>query len=267
MGHKTLVGGTAYDISGGKVVVGGTAYGIKKGRTLVGGTGYDVSFVTPLSDIPVGGSVFLNVDGVPKEFLVVHRGNPDSSLYDDSCDGTWLLMKDVYEERIWHSKYNDYENSDTHTYLNGTFLGLFDSDIQSAIKQVKLPYRKGSGSGKTVTSGVNGLAAKIFLLSYLEVGWTNLNNANCSSDGACLSYFSGCDTIDSKRIAYLSDVATRWWLRSPTCDSDRDPVYVLLVDTDGDWSDGKCSTKLYGIRPALILPHDALVDDAGVVIG
>lgn len=44
MAHKTLVGGTAYEISGGKCLVGGTAYSIQKGRTLVGGTGYDVSF-------------------------------------------------------------------------------------------------------------------------------------------------------------------------------------------------------------------------------
>ena len=47
MGHKTLIGGTAYDISGGKTLIGGTAYSIKGGRTLIGGTGYDISFVSP----------------------------------------------------------------------------------------------------------------------------------------------------------------------------------------------------------------------------
>lgn len=44
MAHKTLVGGTAYNISGGKSMVSGTAYNIKGGKTLVGGTGYNVSF-------------------------------------------------------------------------------------------------------------------------------------------------------------------------------------------------------------------------------
>ncbi|MBQ1501888.1 MAG: hypothetical protein IIZ45_04655, partial [Firmicutes bacterium] len=44
MGHKTLIGGTAYDISGGKTLIGGTAYDIKGGKTLIGGTGYDISF-------------------------------------------------------------------------------------------------------------------------------------------------------------------------------------------------------------------------------
>ena len=49
MGHKTLIGGTAYDIKGGKTLIGGTGYDIKKGVTLIGGTGYDISFgVEPL---------------------------------------------------------------------------------------------------------------------------------------------------------------------------------------------------------------------------
>ena len=44
MAHKTLVGGTAYNVVGGKSLVSGTAYSIKKGRTLVDGTGYDINF-------------------------------------------------------------------------------------------------------------------------------------------------------------------------------------------------------------------------------
>lgn len=44
MAGKTLINGTAYEISGGKTLIGGTGYGIKGGRTLIGGTGYDISF-------------------------------------------------------------------------------------------------------------------------------------------------------------------------------------------------------------------------------
>ena len=44
MAHKTLVGGTAYNITGGKSLVSGTAYDIKGGRTLISGTGYDIKF-------------------------------------------------------------------------------------------------------------------------------------------------------------------------------------------------------------------------------
>lgn len=44
MAHKTLIGGTAYEIGGGKTLVNGTAYSIDKGKTLVGGTAYEVGF-------------------------------------------------------------------------------------------------------------------------------------------------------------------------------------------------------------------------------
>lgn len=53
MAHKTLIGGTAYEISGGKTLVNGTAYSIKNGKTLVGGTAYDVGFAPDIANITV----------------------------------------------------------------------------------------------------------------------------------------------------------------------------------------------------------------------
>lgn len=44
MAHKTIVGGTQYNIKKGKALVGGTEYSVKKGKTLVGGTAYEVGF-------------------------------------------------------------------------------------------------------------------------------------------------------------------------------------------------------------------------------
>lgn len=43
MAHKTLIGGTTYDITGGKAMVSGTAYSIAGGKTMVSGTAYDIS--------------------------------------------------------------------------------------------------------------------------------------------------------------------------------------------------------------------------------
>lgn len=54
MAHKTLVGGTAYEIKGGRTLAGGTGYSIRKGRTLVGGTGYDISFKPSICTITFG---------------------------------------------------------------------------------------------------------------------------------------------------------------------------------------------------------------------
>ena len=219
-----------------------------------------MAYVT-LSSKAIGSTIKLKVNGSAKDFIVVHQGKP-SSVYDDSCNGTWLLMKDIYENRQWHSSNtNDYANSTIHSYLNSTFLNLFESNIKNAIKQVKLPYRKGSGTSTTVTSGSNGLSAKIFLLSATE---TSFNFSTMpSGEGAELAYFKGCadNSSDSKRVAYLNGSATVWWLRSPNCGLF---FSALCVGSDGDWDYGACSYS-YGIRPALILPSTLLVSDDGTV--
>ena len=219
-----------------------------------------MAYVT-LSSKAIGSTIKLKVNGSAKDFIVVHQGKP-SSVYDDSCSGTWLLMKDIYENRQWHSSdTNDYANSTIHSYLNSTFLAMLDSNIQKAIKQVKLPYRKGSGTSTTVTSGSNGLPAKIFLLSATEMSF-NFSYMP-SGEGAELAYFKGCadNSSDSKRVAYLNGSAAYWWLRSPGC-SNSD--YALYVYSNGDWLNNNCSNSL-GIRPALILPSTLLVSDDGTV--
>lgn len=219
-----------------------------------------MAYVT-LSSKAIGSTIKLKVNGSAKDFIVVHQGKP-SSVYDDSCNGTWLLMKDIYESRQWHSSNtNDYANSTIHSYLNSTFLNLFESNIKNAIKQVKLPYRKGSGTSTTVTSGSNGLSAKIFLLSATETSFSF--SSMPSGEGAELAYFKGCadNSSDSKRVAYLNGSATVWWLRSPYCFNFN---YALCVYSNGDWNGGYCSLS-YGIRPALILPSTLLVSDDGTV--
>lgn len=219
-----------------------------------------MAYVT-LSSKAIGSTIKLKVNGSAKDFIVVHQGKP-SSVYDDSCNGTWLLMKDIYESRQWHSSNtNDYANSTIHSYLNSTFLAMFDSNIQKAIKQVKLPYRKGSSTSTTVTSGSNGLSAKIFLLSATETSFSF--SYMPSGEGAELAYFKGCadNSSDSKRVAYLNGSATDWWLRSPYCSN----FYrALYVNSNGAWYGNLCSGSC-GVRPALILPSTLLVSDDGTV--
>lgn len=219
-----------------------------------------MAYVT-LSSKAIGSTIKLKVNGSARNFIVVHQGKP-SSVYDDSCNGTWLLMQDIYENRAWHSSNtNDYANSTIHSYLNSTFLNLFESNIKNAIKQVKLPYRKGSGTSTTVTSGSNGLSAKIFLLSATETSFDF--SYMPSGEGAELAYFKGCadNSSDSKRVAYLNGSAAFWWLRSPYCYLSGRALYVY---SNGDWGSYNCSGS-YGIRPALILPSTLLVSDDGTV--
>ena len=210
----------------------------------------------------VGSTVKIKVNGTVKDFIIIHQGKP-SSVYDDSCNGTWLLMKDIYEKRQWNSSNtNDYANSTIHSYLNSTFLNLLESNIKTAIKQVKLPYRKGSGSSETVTSGSNGLSAKIFLLSAAETSFNHVYMP--SGEGTELAYFKGCadDGSDSKRVANFGRWADFWWLRSPSCSGYS--TYVLYVNSDGGLDDYGGSSG-YGIRPAFVLPSTLLVSDDGTV--
>lgn len=215
----------------------------------------------------VGSVVKLKFNGAMREFLVVHQGRP-STLYDASCDGTWLLMKDCLEAKRWHSSnVNDYANSEVHGYLNSTVLSKFDADIQAQIKQVKIPYRPGSGTSGTVNSGASGLSTKIFLLSDREVGFTksNINQYICD-DGAKLAYFieegntggSGCQ----KRIAYFNGSAVLWWLRSPRSLSSDNAWYV---HSSGSAGRNSCSSTGYYLRPALILPSNLLTSDDGTI--
>ena len=215
---------------------------------------------TKLGSKAVGSSVYLKVNGVNTEFLVVHQGKP-SSLYDDSCNGTWLLMKDIYKTMAWDGSNNDYKNSDVHSYLNGTFLGLLETDIQNAIKQVKIPYRNGTGSGGTTVSGASGLSTKIFLLSGYEVGWTTSDSQYFPVDGAKLDYFTASSAGNSKRIANLNGTATDWWLRSPRTNSTGN---VWSVSSNGDYNVWYYNYT-YGVRPALVLDSLLSVSDDGSV--
>lgn len=208
-----------------------------------------------LSTKAVGSIVKIKVNGAAEDFIVVHQGLP-SSIYDDSCDGTWVLLKDIYvTDRFSNNGYNSYKDSNIHSYLNNTFYNLIDSDIRAAIKQVKIPYWNGKGNRGSLATGSNGLSAKIFLLSSYEVG--KLNGYYIPQDGAELDYFES----DSTRIAYYSGRAEFWWLRSPVTSGDSNP---WVVKSDGS-VESYSSGNRFGVRPAFILPSTLVVSDDGTV--
>lgn len=201
-----------------------------------------------LSTKAVGSIVKIKVNGAAKDFIIVHQGLP-SSAYDASCNGVWVVMKDIYTTSTFGNN-NSYKDSGVHTYLNGTFYNLIDSQIRAVIKQVKIPY---TNSG--VQSGANGLSTKVFLLSGTEVGFSGVSYMN--TEGAKLSYFDSA----SKRIAYNGSSAAIWWLRSPCTD---DGIYVWYVNADGS-GDGYWCSDSYGARPAFVLPSELVVSDDGTV--
>ena len=214
-----------------------------------------------LGNVAVGTVLKLNENGSPQNYLVVHQGKP-SSIYDNSCNGTWLLRQGLIESRDWDTRgENKLESSGIQSWLNSTMLGKYDANIQDAIKQVKIPYRKNGGSGGTDQTGANGLSCKVFLLSGYEVGWTTSTSSYFPVDGAKLAYFeSGTgSSANNKRIAKLNGSATYWSLRSPYTNTTFD---VWSVWTNGNYNRWDASDSC-GIRPALVMPTYLTVDDSG----
>ena len=215
-----------------------------------------------LSSKAIGSTIKLKVNGSAKDFIVVHQGKP-SSVYDDSCNGTWLLMKDIYTTSTFGNN-NSYKDSSIHTYLNGTFYNLIDSDIRAAIKQVKIPYLNGTGGGDgSLATGANGLSTKVFLLSGYEVGWTTSDDRNFPKDGTRLAYFGSGSGGNSKRVAYNGSSTAMWWLRSPHTNNYGS---VWAVNPEGSYDAGRWNYHSCDVRPALILPSTLLVSDDGTVL-
>lgn len=199
-----------------------------------------------LGEQTVGSIVKLNVNGTSTEFIVVHQGLP-GTMYDASCDGTWLTTKSAYTTHSWDGTDNDYANSDIHSYLNNTFINLLDDDIKNVVKQVKIPYTSGKGNTGSVKNGTNGLSTKVFLLSGTEIGRTH-NYANV--EGAAVSYNS-----------HMSKSGDLCWLRSPQTSSDKNAWTIssmgfsaLRVSYSAD------------VFPAMILPEELEVTGDGSVI-
>ena len=259
--HKTLIDGTGYEIKSGRVLIAGTGYGIKKGRTLIDGTGYDITFATPISELPVGTSVYADYNGVRTEFIVIQQGNPDPAIYDDSCNGTWLLIKDIFEKYVWYNNavstsYYYYDKSVLKRKLDTEVLNKFSAKMQSMIKQVKIPAMITGWNG--IKYGSEGLDAKLFLLSATEILGTDAQTYD--NDGAQLSYFAE-NTDLTTRIAYYNGTAIWWWLRSNrmTLQGGSNSIYVIMED--GRAASTNSFSDKNGNRFAFIMPSETLIDD------
>lgn len=209
---------------------------------------------TSIGDIDVETEILLNENGTPVNYIIVNQGKP-GDIYDDSCNGTWCLRKDIAENRVWDSgNSNVLETSDIQAYLNGDWMTRYDPDVAEAIKQVKIPYRHDGGYGGEDRNGASGLSCKIFLLSSREIGFTINNSSSTPDDGIKLDYFiSGNSSSAAQiRVATLNGNADEWSTRSPrTNDADS----VSCVDKNGYYTYKACSASC-GLRPCIILPFD-----------
>lgn len=101
------------------------------------------------------------------DFIIIHKGRPNSSAYDETCDGVWLMRKAVLGARPFDADGNpSYEGSDLDSYLNDTFIPMFGTAADN-FKTINLPVNGGT------------IARKGFCLSAAEFG---LNSASETLD-------------------------------------------------------------------------------------
>lgn len=223
----------------------------------------------------VGDIVQVMENGKTVNFIVVQKGCP-SDIYDESCNGVWLLREKNYDDSadrdfLYCSDstsdgyYNDYEKSKLNQFMNTTYYDVLDNKIKEIIKEAKLPHVKGrGGDNEGVYFNENGLSCKVFCLSFQEVfGQGN----KYFKDGDVLQFFL--DTSAEKRKYTNSKGSSSVWvLRTPQSGN----LYFMFVSSGGGIGGGGYGTATsnkndWTVRPAFILPYDTPLNPDGLILG
>ena len=221
----------------------------------------------PVSTLSTGTIIKINENGAPIEYIIIQQGKPHETIYDDSCDGTWVLRKDIHSKQLWNSEANnDYKSSTIHNWLNTTFRNTLSQYDNSIINTIKIPYRNGNADSGTTDAGANGLSTQIFLLAICELlSSTSLKDLN---EGTFIQYFSGSEKI----YAAYNGTITAYWTRSPINDGmsgGRHEVGIITTPTSSTrpGSMAYCHLGTQGVRPAFILNPESIVDLDMVLLG
>lgn len=201
-----------------------------------------------LGNIAVGTVLHLQESGVYQDYIVVHQGLP-SSMYDASCNGTWLTRKNISSNVTWGTNNYFYPQSELKTYMD-EWVEVYESSMLPYIHEAKIPYYDG-----WIFSGSNGLPATVFPLSASEIGDSRIQ------DGAVLSYFSG-SSAQRNRIFNYNGSPSDWFTR--TGGSSAIEAYVITVNDSGDIE--VLIAGRYGALPTIIVNPDVLVDDNNNII-
>lgn len=226
---------------------------------------------TKVNTLAVGSSVYLTVNNVLTEFIIINQGIPSSSSrYDTTAEGTWLIQKNAHIKKAYSATYStsanqSYNGSDADNYLTGTYLPSIAE--KSALQSVSIPVSTWTSSN---TWSHSNITRQVFLPSANEIGWTSsLSSAISGSEGGLCSYFVNGETTaaNNKRIAYYNGSAVGWWTRTVNGVSSSDRMRRWYVRNTGARDADPCYGTSYYIRPVVVLKTTATVDDNKKVMG
>lgn len=255
--HKTLIGGTGYEIKSGRVLIAGTGYGIKKGRTLIGGTGYDIKFDVHVGELDEGSIIKINESGSPVEFYVA-KHNYESGL--NGVGRTLIVRKNCCDDLVIYSEGQgnyytgdaNYKNSALRTWLNTTYYSKLDSFVQQIISTTKYPYI----NSQFDSSGFD--ENRVFTLSLSEFGYTHTSGEYAAPvEGTALPIAS------ILRAATYKGGACEQWTRTRALQYSE----VYYLKTSGDYAHTvPAYDRKKGARPVFTLPATAEVDSDFILI-
>ena len=200
-----------------------------------------------ISSLTKKSTVKIKIGGYDYDFVVIYQGKPPTGNYDDSCDGTWLMLKDCFTLFPFGSS-QIFTNADIYDSLNIDFYNSLENGARGVIKPVKIPCSTGVNT-------VENVDAKVFLLSALEAGYTD---GNFNAEGANLEFFAN----NEERKAIYNGATQAWGLR--TLDK-TNTNNVIAVGADGAQTSVDINTNT-GFRPVFIVYSSCYVDDDGHII-
>ena len=234
---------------------------------------YKKSTGTPLSELPVGTTIYTTVNNVRSPFLIIHQGNPNASYYGAGGAGTWLMYRDsqtlgtTWINSAAGTASHLYDGKNADTLVNTTFVSRLPATIQSSLHNVTIEAVVRTGGTAASQKGV--ITRKAFLPSYVEIGSPTLNsyytwNSNTSNawgryTGTLLSYFS------SNKYSPVPNASTHSvYTRSPFFGYDQDFTNILQglgIYISGSNTMSMPFYGLYYVEPIMVVDDTLLVDD------
>lgn len=256
MAHKTLIGGTAYEIKGGKTLIDGTGHEIKSGKTLVGGTAYNVSFGVSYDPVfanndwatiiavcqsgvcpdewAVGDQKAMTING--KSYAIDIIGKNHDTYTAGGIAPLSFQLHEVYAS--YHNMNSSdtnsggYDNTAMHKSTLPSIKATMPSEVQAAIK----PVDKKSSTG-TKSSAIETISCSLFLLSEIEIFGAVSNSF--AGEGSQYEYYKA----GNSKVKYNSSgAAQQWWERSP---SKYQNTYFCLAYSNGTASQAEASRNRY----------------------
>ena len=243
MAHKTIIGGTAYEVKGGKCLVNGTVYSIKKGRTLIDGTGYDITFAPsydPIfanntweqiiaachnNEVPdtwkVADQKPMTINGVDYQIDIIGK-NHDTYTSGGKAPLTFQLH-DCYADVKQMNSSNTNRGGWTSCAMRQTHLPVIlakmPTEVQNGIREVNKLTSAGNRSAT-----INTTADKLFLLSEIEIFGSIKYSA--SGEGTWYDYYKASNNI----VKNYNGSAGPWVGRSPIM---VDYTSFVYIDSEG----------------------------------